>query len=141
MTKVLIPIDGSEFSDRAVSYLVEQCTTGGAPDVHLLNVQIPIESGHARMFATPEEIEAYHRDEGMKVLKPAMDRLDTENIPYSYHVLVGHTSQTIARYAEEEKFDKVIMGTHGRSGLTHLLLGSVSQNVLRHVKIPVALVK
>lgn len=141
MTKVLVPVDGSEFSDRALDYLIGLFRNQGPLDVHLLSVQIPIDSGHARMFVSAEDVEAYHRDEGMKVLKPYMERLETEQIPYTYHVLVGHVAPTIARFAKERKFDKVVMGTHGRSGMTNLLLGSVAQNVIRRLKIPVALVK
>ncbi|MGD8207663.1 MAG: universal stress protein [Thiohalocapsa sp.] len=141
MTKVLVPVDGSEFSDRALDYAIELAKSQGPLELHLLSVQIPIDSGHARMFATDAEIEAYHRDEGMKVLQPYIERLEAAGIGYTYHVLVGHVAQTIARFAKEQKFEKVVMGTHGRSGLTNLLLGSVAQNVIRRLKIPVALVK
>jgi nucleotide-binding universal stress UspA family protein len=141
MTKVLVPVDGSEFSDRAVDYLIDLAKGQGPFDVHLLSVQIPIDSGHARMFVSDDDIEAYHRDEGMAVLKPYIEKLDAAGIPHHYHVLVGHVAPTIARFAKEQKFDKVVMGTHGRSGLTQLLLGSVAQNVVRRLKIPVALVK
>lgn len=139
--KVLLPVDGSEFSERAVEHLIKLYKTQGALDIHVLNVQIPIESGHARMFATDAEIQDYHRDEGMKVLKSVLERLDAEGVPYTYHVVVGHIAATIVRFAEERDFDKVIMGTHGRTGLTHLLLGSVAEDVLKQSKIPVALVK
>jgi nucleotide-binding universal stress UspA family protein len=94
-----------------------------------------------RMFVSDDEIHAYHRDEGMAVLKPCIDKLDAAGVPHHYHVLVGHVAQTIARFAKEQKFDKVVMGTHGRSGLTQLLLGSVAQGVVRRLKIPIALVK
>lgn len=141
MIKILVPVDGSPFSDRSLDYLIELSKTQGPLDIHLLSVQIPIDSGHARQFATEQEIDAYHRDEGMQVLKPYMQRLDADGIAYSYHVLVGHVAPTIGRFATEQQFDKLVMGTHGRTGLNNLLMGSVAQNVVRHVKIPVALVK
>ena len=140
-SKVLLSFDGSSFSDRAVEYVIQRARNDGPLDLHLLNVQFPIDSGHARMFATEQEIEAYHRDEGLKVLARARARLDAAEVPYTYHVLVGHVAPTIARFAKEQRFDKVVMGTHGRSGVTELLLGSVAQNVVRRIKIPVALVK
>jgi nucleotide-binding universal stress UspA family protein len=141
MTKVLVPVDGSEFSDRAVDYVIELAKGQEPLDIHLLSVQIPIDSGHARMFVSDDDIDAYHRDEGMAVLKPYIEKLDAAGIPHNFHVLVGHVALTIARFAKEQKFDKVVMGTHGRSGLTQLLLGSVAQNVVRRLKVPVALVK
>lgn len=139
--KVLVAVDGSAFSERAVDYVVERARDDGPFDLHVLNVQLPIDSGHARMFTTEQEIAGYHRDEGLKVLEPTRATLDAAGLPYTYHVLVGHIAPTIARFAEEQKFDKVVMGTHGRSGMTELLLGSVAQNVVRRIKIPVALVK
>ncbi|WP_296896361.1 universal stress protein [Thiohalocapsa sp.] len=141
MTKVLLPVDGSEFSDRALDYVLEMTEGEDPVEVHLVSVQLPIDSGHARMFVSDDDIAAYHRDEGLAVLKPYMARLDAAGVSYNWHVLVGHIAQTIARFAKEQKFDKVVMGTHGRSGLTQLLMGSVAQNVIRRLKIPVALVK
>jgi nucleotide-binding universal stress UspA family protein len=139
--KVLLPVDGSVFSGRVVDYVIKVRKTHGSMDVHVLNVQIPIASGHARMFATQAEIDDYHREEGLKVLEATLKRLHDEGIPCTYHVLVGHAAETIVRFAEEHNFDKVVMGTHGRSGLTQLLLGSVAEDVLKKAKIPVVLVK
>ena len=48
---------------------------------------------------------------------------------------------TIIRYAKEHRFDKILMGTHGRGGLMQMLLGSVASEVLKHSEIPVTLVK
>lgn len=141
MTKVLLPVDGSEFSHRALDYVLEMAAGEEPIELHLVSVQFPIDSGHARMFVSDDDIAAYHRDEGMAVLEPYMERLDEAGLSYSWHVLVGHVAQSIARFAKEQKFDKVVMGTHGRSGLTQLLMGSVAQNVIRRLKIPVALVK
>jgi nucleotide-binding universal stress UspA family protein len=141
MMKVLLPVDGSEFSQRALDYVLDMVGGDEPVDLHLLNVQLPIDSGHARMFVSEDDIAAYHRDEGLSVLKPFMERLDVAGVGYQWHVLVGHASQSIARFAKEQGFDKVVMGTHGRSGVTQLLLGSVAQNVVRRLKIPVALVK
>ena len=67
--------------------------------------------------------------------------LDREGIEYTYHILVGHVAQTISRFAKEQMFDRIVMGTHGRTGLTNLLMGSVALDVMRRVDIPLALVK
>ncbi len=141
MLKVLVPVDGSAQSARAVDHLLKLRGTEGEMEVHLLNVQIPVDSGHARMFVSAEEIEAYHREEGEAALKAARERLDRAGVGYTHHIVVGHVAETIARFAEEHRFDKIIMGTHGRSALTHLLLGSVATDVLRASDIPVTLVK
>ena len=141
MQKVLVPIDGSEFSRRAVEHLIalvkDQCPT----EIHLLNVQIPIDSGHARMFFSETDVEAYHRDEGIEALSEARAMLDREGIQYTFHILVGHVAETIARFAQEKDIDRIVMGTHGRTGLTQLLLGSVATDLIRRTDLPIALVK
>ena len=139
--KILVPVDGSECSTRAIDYLIDYVKRDGEIDVHLLSVQIPIESGHARMFVSDADVQAYHRTEGLAALKEAREMLDRDGIEYTYHILVGHVAQTISRFAEEQKFDRIVMGTHGRTGLTNLLMGSVALDVMRRVDIPLALVK
>lgn len=62
-------------------------------------------------------------------------------MPYTYHIAVGHVSETIVRYAREKGFDRIFMGNHGRSALLDTLLGFVAQDVVRHASVPVTLVK
>lgn len=141
MLKILIPVDGSPNADQAVAQVLELARSGAAAEIHLLNVQIPIDSGHARMFVSPEAVESYHREEGLAALAGAQRLLDEAGIPYTHHIAIGHVADTIVRYAREKGFDKVVMGTHGRGGLLDALLGSVARDVLKHSTVPVTLVK
>ena len=56
-------------------------------------------------------------------------------------VAVGTPFLEIARYAEEHAIDLIVMGTHGRTGLQHVLLGSVAERVLRYAKCPVLTIR
>jgi nucleotide-binding universal stress UspA family protein len=141
MKKVLLPVDGSGHSDRAVEELIRQVRDEGPVELHLLNVQIPVDSGHARMFVSATDIETFHREEGLRALQSARDRLDTAGVRYRWHVAVGHVAATIIRFVREHSIDRVVMGTHGRSALTHLLLGSVASDVSRNAGVPVTLIK
>lgn len=141
MPKVLVPVDGSAYSDRVIDHLLRQIETEGPMELHLLNVQIPVDSGHARMFVSAGDVEAYHREEGLQALKSARDKLDAAGVKYNWHVAVGHIADTIIHFAHERAVDRIVMGTHGRSALTHLLLGSVASDVSRAAGIPVTLVK
>jgi nucleotide-binding universal stress UspA family protein len=141
MSKVLIPIDGSECSLRALDVVLKRRKCEAGMDIHLLNVQLPIDSGHARMFVSEEELCTYHQAEGAAALAVARKMLDDAGAAYSWHVLVGHASETIATFAHENGFDEIVMGTHGRSGLTHLLLGSIASDVMKIAQLPVTLVK
>jgi nucleotide-binding universal stress UspA family protein len=110
-------------------------------DIHLLNVQIPIDSGHARMFVSQDDLEAYHREEGLAALAKARQMLDEAGVPYRHHITVGHVADTLVRYAAEHRFDKIVMGTHGYGGLLDALLGSAAREVLKRSSVPVTLVK
>lgn len=139
--RVLVAVDGSLPSGRALEHVIDLSRAGADLDLHLLNVQIPIESGHVRMFVTPEEIDGWYRDEGIAELEPARIALDAAGVPYTQHIAVGHLVETICRYAAEQKFDFLVMGSSGRSGLGSAMMGSVARGVLAKVLLPLTLVK
>ena len=141
MPRLLVPVDGSENSDRVIDHLIGELAGAEPVDIHLLNVQIPVDSGHARMFVSAEEVEAYHRAEGLQALKSAREKLDAAGIQYHWHVAVGHVADTILRFAHEHAIERIVMGTHGRTALMHLLLGSVASDVSRRAGVPVTLIK
>jgi len=139
--RVLVAVDGSLPSGRALEHVIKLARSGAEVDLHLLNVQIPVESGHVRMFVTPEEIDGWYRDEGIAELEPSRIALDAAGIAYTQHIAVGHLVDTICRYAAEQKFDMLVMGTRGRSGFGSALMGSVARGVLARVSVPLTLVR
>ena len=139
--KVLVPVDGSANSDRVIDQMLTELAGGAALELILLNVQIPVDSGHARMFVSADDVEAYHREEGLQTLISAREKLDAAGVKYRWHVAVGHIANTIIRFAQEQDAGRIVMGTHGRTALTHLLLGSVASDVSRNAGIPVTLIK
>lgn len=142
MKKILLPVDGSDNSLRAVQAAIELAKEATeAPEIHLLNVQLPIISGDVKMFVSEEQIKAYYHDEGIKALARARAALDAAGVPYHYHIGVGPVAETIAAYAKEKDCNQVIMGARGLGLLTGLLLGSVSTKVTHLVDIPVTLIK
>ena len=58
-------------------------------------------------------------------------------VPYEHRLITGDPATAIARLAEEEQADLIVMGTHGRTGLTRLLMGSVAEAVVRRAPCPV----
>jgi hypothetical protein len=74
--KVLVPVDSSEFSDRAPDFVIDMAAGAAPLDIHLRSVQMPIDSGYVRRCVSDDDIDAYHRDEGMAVLQPYLARLD-----------------------------------------------------------------
>jgi nucleotide-binding universal stress UspA family protein len=141
MAKILVAVDGSAHARRAAEHLLKLLAEEGPMEVHLLNVQIPVESGHARMFVSHEELQDYYREEGLAALKDARDVFDGAGVAYQHHIAIGHVAETIAAYATEKGFDRIVIGSRGHGALADLLLGSVARDVLRLATVPVTLVK
>jgi nucleotide-binding universal stress UspA family protein len=139
MLRVLVPVDGSESSIRAVQFVLKTAPLYVEPaELHLLNVQHPL-PGTIR--GVHEQVERHHRDEGAKALAAARSALDASGVKYVYHISVGEPADAIARFAKEKKIEQIVMGTRGLGTIAGMLLGSVASKVLQLVDVPVLLIK
>jgi nucleotide-binding universal stress UspA family protein len=141
MARILVPVDGSANSGRAVSYAMRLARTDPSAEMHLLNVQPAIASGEVRRLIGEYIIEKYQRSEGERALEPARQLLEGVAIAYKTHVAVGPAAESIARYAQELNCDAIVMGTRGLGTIAGMVLGSVATKVLHLVVIPVTLVR
>jgi nucleotide-binding universal stress UspA family protein len=139
--RVLIAVDGSENAERAVDYAIALARGGQPLELHILNVQISVASGHAKLFLSEDQLNAYYRDEGLAALRGARQKLDAAQVPYRHHIGVGHVAETIAEYVKQHRCDQVVMGTRGMSGIGNLVLGSIANQVIHLTNVPVTLVK
>lgn len=141
MRKVLIPVDGSPNSDRAVKHVIALSRACQALDILLLNVQEPVDSWEVRSFLKPAEIEAMEETKGGDVMQSARALLDDAGVAYVPSVLIGPVADVIARYAREQGCDTIVMGTRGLGAIEGLVLGSVATKVIHLANMPVTLVK
>ena len=140
--KILIPVDGSANALRAVDYVIKYIAAlKEIPQLLLLNVQWNVATGNVKLFINQETINGYYREQGMAALKPARAALDAAALPYQYHISIGTPAEAIARYANEQAVDQIVMGRQGQGGLQSLLLGSVVNKVLHLAECPVLLVR
>lgn len=138
MLHVLIPIDGSKNSLRAVGFVIKKSKLFRDPlKLHLLNVQHPF-PGTIR--GVRREAQKEHHDEGIRALAHARKLLDDAGVTYEHHVLVGDAPQTIARFVADHGIEQVVMGTRGLGTVAGMLMGSVTTKVLHLVRVPVLLV-
>src|SRR5690606_33228542 len=141
MTTILIPVDGSDASLRAVKAAIKASGKLGNTTLHVLTVQAPIVSGNVTRFFSAEAINDYYQDEGKNALAPAKVILDEAGVTYQETVAVGPVAPTLANYVKKHECDLITMGPRGLGTVTGLVLGSVTTKVLSLVDIPVTLVK
>lgn len=142
--RILVPLDFSPASDRALAYAKALSTEFGAP-LFLLHV---IED---RMMTGPWPSEVYLgelpklRDDLVKDaerrMRLCLESIEKEGLTATGEVLIGGPSHVIIEQAEALNADLLVMGTHGRTGITHLLIGSVAERVIRHAPCPVFVVR
>ncbi len=138
--RVLVAVDGSEHARRAVEHVLRLVDAQCSVDLHLLSVQIPLESGHVRQFIPQRDLEGHYRDSGLAALQEVVSVLEKRGYAHTAHIAVGHIAETITRYGDEMKFELIVIGTHGRTGLRHVVMGSVAREVLKLAKVPVTVV-
>jgi nucleotide-binding universal stress UspA family protein len=140
MKKILVPVDGSEHALRAIDDLIGGISGSHRPELHLLNVQHPL-TGDVGRFLDHQQISSFHREEGLKALAAARQKLDAAGIPYAVHISVGEPAEIIVQYAQEKGCDEIVMGARGHGLIATLLMGSVARAVSDRAGIPVRVVE
>ncbi len=139
--KILFPADGSEFTKKALAFLVTHETMCGPEDeLVVINVQPPIPHRVQRMVGA-SIVRDYHNDEATKVLKSIERFLTKHKLHYRTSWVAGSPATEILKAATKEKVHMIVMGTHGHGLIGRAVMGSVAQRVLAEASIPVLLVK
>lgn len=135
---ILVPLDGSPQSERALTFAVEEW-----PDarVTLLHVIDPVEAGYSAGRGIPSGAEEWYESAKARadeLFGRARDDFDRD---FETRTEVGRPAKTIVDMAESGAFDHVVMGSHGRKGVSRILLGSVAESVVRRSPVPVTVVR
>ena len=139
-TRILVPTDFSAPSDAALEYARTLAGKFGA-SLHLLHVvedQFVTGSFGADMFVpnTPGTL-SYLLSEAHDRMAHRISTKDRSRLRATTEVIVGRAARTITSYAADNGYDLIVMGTHGRTGLAHVLMGSVAEHVVRDAACPV----
>ncbi|MGF1464914.1 MAG: universal stress protein [Sandaracinaceae bacterium] len=133
--RVLCPVDFSPGSERALAYAVFLRRQLGA-EVHVLHVyQLPVYALPDGALLPGPEFTVRLQDDSNKALQEMLDQHPDEEL--DGHLVEGVPHAEIIRRAKELDCDLIVMGTHGRTGLERLLLGSVAERVVRTSEVPV----
>ena len=128
---ILVPVRADRDKDWAVDFLIKLHRRGPIR-VHLLSVQ-PTLAGfvHVRMFFDGAQIRAFYREEAEREFAPMCRALDAAGIPYNTHTAVGYDAEEIAQFAQAHHCRQIVMGPMKGLGLSELILGSLSHQVER----------
>ena len=141
--RILCPVDFSDSADHAMRYASALAETFGA-ELTLLHVVAPIVAALPGETLLPGTLQADIDelvDACRERLEQTVGKLATSGLTVQHKVLNGVPFIEIIRYAREAEIDLIVMGTHGRTGLGHLLIGSVAERVVRKSPCPVLTVK
>jgi nucleotide-binding universal stress UspA family protein len=146
MKKILVPTDFSDCSRAAFERAISMSRELGY-SIELIHVfELPVIAGMGDVvIAMPDHTTLRARDwmeqEAAKAMASFIADFDTCCVPVGTRIEPGRAEETILTLAREGDFDLIVMGTHGRTGLRHLFLGSVAENVVRLADCPVLTVK
>lgn len=164
MNRILIPLDGSEFSGQILGVVRKFFAASGC-ELVLLHIGgttegytgLPPRPAAAEvsidMYATGRDAEfAAHpiyetQEEDSKLaalqdeLEPVAQTLRAAGYPVTVQAHLGNAAEGILAHADANQIDLVAMTTHGRSGISRLIFGSVAEHVVRHATIPVLVLR
>ncbi|MCA9515988.1 MAG: universal stress protein [Myxococcales bacterium] len=143
--KILVPTDFSTCSDSALTLGAQLAHDVGA-ELVALHV---VDPGHVPLSAVihpsthPEgvDVRTHTTELATRAIERRLERLPVTVVARSGHVVFGRPAKMICQAVADLGADLVVMGTHGRTGIAHLIMGSVAEKVLRVAKVPVLTVR
>ena len=137
--RILVPTDGSSEVERAFEYAFDLARAHGA-SIHALYVVNAAGYSGLPMETAWEGISDALHDDGEAAVS-RVEELAPPEVPVETDILEGSPSRVIVEEASRSNCDLVVMGTHGRGGIDRLLLGSVTERVVRRAPVPVLTVQ
>ncbi len=143
---ILVAVDGSEPSTRALEETLRLATDQHAVVrvVHVIDLGISLAPWAQMAFVDYDQLEAALRESGARIVDAALARAHDAGVDVESATLetdVDDVAGEILAEADRWKAELVVLGTHGRHGLAHLILGSVAEGVVRRSRGPVLMLR
>jgi len=139
--RVLLPIGDSERGQRAADLAFDLFAGETVVLLHVIN---PAEAGFSTESTMPDFPEGWYEEEKERI-HDLFDDLEaqatTHDVTVEQLIELGKPSDVIVDTVEEEDIDHIVMGSHGRKGVSRILLGSVSETVIRRASVPATVVR
>ena len=144
ITKILVPVDFSPHAERAFGYATALARRLGAELTLVHVVEDPFATGAWGAEAYVPNVDELLQEliaGAERQLAPWKERPAAQGLAVKATVITGRPAQSIIEHAASEGCDLIVMGTHGRAGLSHAVMGSVAERVLRKAPCPVLTVR
>ncbi|WP_255430747.1 universal stress protein [Candidatus Nitrosopumilus sp. SW] len=142
LEKILVPFDGSGYSQKAFEKALEISEKFESKLVVVTVLQSKVSDSAGISLERMQEIQEEEKDTATVMLKKLEDKANAKNIPFSMEIIHNPSpSDGIVTFADKNKVDLIVIGSHGRTGFRKIVLGSVANGVLAHAKCPVLITK
>ena len=139
--KIMLAVDGSKFSKRMLAYVTAHDEWLGTRHQYTVFTGVLAVPHAASAFVDAEMVRKFYDDDAEAVFKPIRSFLAKQGLNANFVYKIGHPAALIAKAADKGRFDLLIMGSHGRSNLGNVVLGSVATRVIAACSTPVLLVR
>jgi len=142
--KIMVPLDGSELAECVLPHVETFIKGFNIPNVALVRVVEPERSYRQEDFTNPNilaEREERRKSDARDYLNQVANQLKQQGTIVNTEVLVGRVTENLTDYADKNDVDLIFIATHGRSGVTRWVRGSVADKLLRSSTVPVFIVR
>lgn len=135
---VLVPIDGSPPSDAALAHAFEQFSADSITALYVLD---PVDGATAWGPGSADDWLSAAEDRAETILDEAEESAAEAGVDLTTESVVGRPARAIVDYTDEHDIEHIVIGSHGREGISRVLLGSVAETVVRRSPVPVTVVR
>lgn len=139
--RILVPFDGSPLARRALERAVTEHPGADITALYVLDPLLAVYEAEVEGLPAAESWHERMAEFADDVCAAAVEHIDGHDCTITTATEVGRPARAILEYADEHGIEHIIMGSHGREGVSRLVLGSVAERVMRHAPIPVTIVR
>lgn len=144
--KIMVPLDGSKLAESVLSHVMAIAGGCGVQNIVFVRVvepaQIPTtEEGVVLTLEQLEEINRKSEGAARGYLKQIISQMKLKGVNLQSVVIRGKPSESIVDYANGNNIDLIVIATHGRSGISRWVWGSVADRILRYTCVPVLMIR
>jgi nucleotide-binding universal stress UspA family protein len=143
--KIMVPLDGSKLAECVLPHAEALAKWGRVQTIMFVRVVEPVKQPNVGEYVLSEQeiakINAEQKAAAEKYLEQLKDLIHLGSIQTRWEVLMGKVDETLVDYANKNAVDLIIIATHGRSGVSRWIWGSVADRVLRSACVPVLMIR